>query len=218
MVEPTSRIASRRLERRSNPDRRDNGSAEQWEAILDAAARVFHRIGYPTASLDDIANEVGLNRSSIYYYAGGKSDLLDELGRRSLAESAPALRRIAQQDLEPGDKVRALIRQHMHQLQDGFPRLFVFLDARQYQTAPDVKALSDEVGELRLSSLADAVQAGIETGRFRTELTPRLTARLAIGMCADARFWWKPDGALTLVEVGDLIADLLVTGMEKRQA
>ena len=104
----------------------------------------------------------------------------------------------------------------MHQLEDGFPRLFVFLDARQYQTAPDVKALSAEVGELRISTLADAIQAGIDAGRFRADLTPRLTARPAIGMCADARFWWKPDGALTLVEVGDVVTDLLVTGMEKR--
>ena len=209
-----SNIGTRRHERRNNPRRRDGGSSEQWEAILDAAATVFHRMGYASANVDDIATEVALNRSSIYYYVSGKADLLDELGRRSISESLPSLRRIAEKEEAPVDKIRALIEQHMLQFQDAYPRLFVFLNEKHHHTAPDVKALADEVGELRMSLLTDAISAGVASAAFRPDVAPRLTARLIIGMCADVRFWWTPDGPRSLVEIGQEITTLVISGME----
>ena len=69
---PTSEIARRRAERRLAKGRR---SDERWAAILRGAAAVFARLGYAQATLEDIANEVGVNRASLYYYVGTKEEL-----------------------------------------------------------------------------------------------------------------------------------------------
>src|SRR5271170_6824461 len=47
--------------------------------IVDAAARVFHEKGYDATSIQDIADEVGLLKGSVYYYISSKEDVLFEL-------------------------------------------------------------------------------------------------------------------------------------------
>jgi AcrR family transcriptional regulator len=208
-----SQIEVRRRDRRTKAGGGDRASAQQWEAILDAAARVFHRAGYSSANLDDIASEVGLNRSSIYYYVASKSELLYELGQRTISASLPGLLAIAERDLEPTEMVRALIRQHMELLQTTYPRLFVFLNERRPHIEADLNRLIDEAGETRVALMASAIEAGVSAGDFRADLVARRTARYIIGMCAETRFWWKPDGAQTLDQIGDEIADLVLSGM-----
>jgi AcrR family transcriptional regulator len=210
---PESNIALRREERRAKAEEGDRPSAAQWEAILDAAARVFHRMGYSSANLDDIASEVGLNRSSIYYYVGGKAELLYELGRRTIRESVPSLQALAERDLAPTAMIEALVHQQLELLQDTYPRLFVFHNERRHHTEPELRALIDEVAEMRIALMAGAIEAGQASGEFRPDLEPRTTARLIVGMCAETRFWWRPDGPRLLTDIGGDIARLVLTGM-----
>ncbi|MFZ5704016.1 MAG: TetR/AcrR family transcriptional regulator [Pseudomonadota bacterium] len=49
------------------------------QAILDAAERVFARLGYAAARLEDVALDVGIRRPSIVYYFPNKQQLYDEV-------------------------------------------------------------------------------------------------------------------------------------------
>jgi AcrR family transcriptional regulator len=213
---PPSLIEARRRERRARAGERDNPSAAQWEAILDAAARVFFRVGYASANLDDVATEVGLNRSSIYYYVGGKAELLAELGRRTMHESTETLSEVGARSLTPAEMVRAIVHQHMELLERNYPRVFVFHNERRHHVDPEMNALIDDAGELRISLLAKAIGEGVATGDFRADLQARTTARLIVGMCAETRFWWRPDGPRSLTDIGSDIADLVLSGIERR--
>ena len=68
-----SAMAQRRAERRG-AERRN--SDERWLAILEAGSRVFRKFGYASATLEDVAKEVGINRATLYYYVADKSELL----------------------------------------------------------------------------------------------------------------------------------------------
>lgn len=43
--------------------------------ILDAAEKLFFPMGYDNVSMDDIANEIGLNKATIYLYFKNKESL-----------------------------------------------------------------------------------------------------------------------------------------------
>src|SRR4051812_10581633 len=47
--------------------------------VLDAAARVFYERGYSDASVQDIADELGILKGSLYHYIDSKEDLLFRL-------------------------------------------------------------------------------------------------------------------------------------------
>jgi len=46
------------------------------QMIIDTAVKVFHRKGYRTATLDDVANELGLTKPALYHYVSSKENLL----------------------------------------------------------------------------------------------------------------------------------------------
>ena len=54
----------------------EGASNNRLELIIEAAARMFDAKGYSATSTQDIANEVGLLKGSIYYYINSKEDLL----------------------------------------------------------------------------------------------------------------------------------------------
>ncbi len=47
------------------------------ETVTDAAVRVFNRHGYEAASMEDVARETGVTKSSLYYHVSGKEELLE---------------------------------------------------------------------------------------------------------------------------------------------
>ena len=47
--------------------------------VIDAAAAVFARMGYPGASMRDIAEQAAIRQASIYYYFRSKEAALEEV-------------------------------------------------------------------------------------------------------------------------------------------
>lgn len=73
---------------------RENGSAKASEAsvrtgvrrdeLIDVSARIFAAKGYGNTSIQDIADELGLLKGSLYYYIDTKEDLLFEVIRSTM--------------------------------------------------------------------------------------------------------------------------------------
>ena len=58
------------------------------DQLVEAAARVFARKGFDSASMEDIAAEVGVLQGSLYYHVSSKAELLFLVQRRhTLRES-----------------------------------------------------------------------------------------------------------------------------------
>ena len=49
------------------------------EELLEAAERVFVKFGIEKTTLDDIASELGLKKTAVYYYFKSKNDLLAKM-------------------------------------------------------------------------------------------------------------------------------------------
>ena len=47
--------------------------------VFDAAAQIFYEKGYEAASIQDIADQLGLLKGSLYYYISSKEDVLYEI-------------------------------------------------------------------------------------------------------------------------------------------
>jgi len=74
--------------------------------ILDAARAVFRRKGFRTATMDDIAAEVGVSKGALYLYFRTKAELLVQIQTRSREE----LLRNWESLLEEGDIAEAMAR------------------------------------------------------------------------------------------------------------
>ncbi|MFD9721494.1 TetR/AcrR family transcriptional regulator [Streptomyces sp. NPDC056500] len=80
---------------KTTPAPTDRGRMDKRRAIVDAALRVFARVGYTQASLDLIAAEAGVAKPTIYNHLGSKEKLfryvMTETAARSNAKTLDVL-------------------------------------------------------------------------------------------------------------------------------
>ena len=184
----------------------------RYNEVLEAAARVFHKKGYRSTSIQDIAEEVGLLKGSLYYYIRSKDDLLYEIIE---GVHADALENIASLDEVEGDalqKIRAFVTAHFAFNAANLTRMGIFfrdfrsLDPERRQT---IVAARDSY-EQRLRGLIRQGQAqGIVCG----DIDATVAAVGIMGMLNWIYQWYVPTGAGSLDELASGFADFAVGGL-----
>lgn len=84
-------------------------STERSEQIRDAAMRVFARKGYQATVVEDVAEEAGVSKGTIYTYFDRKEELLGAVHDGLLEEMEARQAQILESDRSPLKKIRALL-------------------------------------------------------------------------------------------------------------
>lgn len=196
----TSEIARRRAERREADGRR---SDERWQDVLTAASEVFRRLGYSQARLEDVAQEVGISRATLYYYVGTKEELLVALLEDPIAQVTASLTEVAGQDIPATEKLAATLREYVHLL-DTHPTLFIFLSENVHNVmsgpeADKIRANADRYGRVLTAIVSD----GMSSGEFRDDISPQVAVMGIIGMFNWMHRWFVPTGKQSLASIGE---------------
>ena len=154
--------------------------AQQREAVLDAAIRLFLERGYAEVGLGDVANEGGLARNSIYRYVPDKVHLLVEWYRRAVPATISAWEAAVAGDDDPAIRLQRWARTYLewarspeHQLVSPLTEALPALD----------EATRDEVSATHRSMMAVVAGVVAEAGVPADEVggTVDLLAGLVLG-------------------------------------
>ena len=96
--------------------------------VLEAAARVFAAKGYEATSIQDIADEVGILKGSLYYYIRSKEDLLFDILEDVHEQALAALAPVAGMDGDALQRIRAFVSAHLAFVADQRTKLAVLRD------------------------------------------------------------------------------------------
>ena len=77
--------------------------------ILDAAILIFSEKGYAAASLQDVAEAVGLLKGSLYHYISSKESLLFRIFQEMHAEGRQLMTQVDAMDLPPEEQLREFL-------------------------------------------------------------------------------------------------------------
>lgn len=95
--------------------------------VLAAAARVFHERGYAAASVQDVADELGILKGSVYHYIKTKEDLLFQLLQVTHDEIYEVLEEVsAMDDLQPLERLELYVRRQVEYNLDNVTRVTVY--------------------------------------------------------------------------------------------
>lgn len=189
--------------------------------ILKAAATIFLRKGFLATKLSDIAEEADMDRASLYYYAGSKQDLFEEIFAPPVRENIQFAQAIAEEDIPALDKLAKLIEMLMVSFEEKYPFFYIFVqeDLRKIMSIDDPKnerwlttgkALSKEYFNIIKSIIAE----GINNHEIRTPLPPALVAHCLIGMVNTSAHWFKPNGMMKANEIGAGMAKMVINGLK----
>ena len=181
--------------------------------IIDSAAALFDRAGYGNASMDEIAQAVGVAKPTLYHYFSSKDEILqsiheefiDLLIARHEQRLGAAVLREDQLLLEVMADILELMETHR-----GHVRVFF----EHHRELPDgARAAIVAKRDLYERMVESVIADGIASGVFRPA-DAHLASLAAFGMCNWAYQWYRPDGPLRPREVAYHFWGYLVQGLK----
>lgn len=205
-------------ERRSAASKDSRASYQQRRAeIVDAAVRVFNRLGYKGASLSAVATEFGVDRATLYYYFSSKEALFDEIVRAVLEGNSSLARRIADSTMSPARKLRELIAAMMISYAANYPLLFIYIredlthvSDRRSEWSAQMRGLNRSIEQ----SVITIIEQGYQDGSLRRIGSSRTVAYAILGMLNWSHRWFRPERSESAEEIGNTFAEFALAGLE----
>jgi AcrR family transcriptional regulator len=189
-----------------------NNHAKHAE-IFNAALRLFQEKGYHGASMQDLADAVGMQKASLYYYFRSKEDLLVLVCERGTGAFTQELQEIVNSDLAASEKLRRAVECHLGALCAQLDLFTVFLHEQKFLGEAQKKRLRGE-GNQHAELLAQILEEGIAAGEFRPVNVTVATLAI-LGMCNWLYEWYSPEGALSPSAIAAVYAELILNGLAR---
>ncbi|MGE5249763.1 MAG: TetR/AcrR family transcriptional regulator [Bacteroidota bacterium] len=160
---------------------RPNVSDERKNQIINAAENVFTQKGFDDARMDDIAEETGLSKGTLYLYFKSKDDLIIAILDRMFQREFKQLENLNQPDLGAVEaiwKITDLLTKEIIGLVRLIPIVYQFL-ALAFRNKYVQKSLKLYINRY-VDILMPIIQKGIDSG----ELRPVAAREVAIAMGA----------------------------------
>lgn len=147
---------------------RPNVSDERKVQIINAAEDVFTKKGFDEARMDDIAEETGLSKGTLYLYFKSKDDLIIAILDRMIQREFKQLENLNQDGMSATDaiwKITDLLTKDILGWLRLIPIVYQFL-ALAFRNKYVQLALKKYINRY-LDILVPIIQRGVEAGEFR---------------------------------------------------
>jgi len=162
---------------------------ERWEEILNAAAKIFYDKGYEASSLQDIANEVGILKGSIYYYIKTKKDLRDHLVNEVHLNGIRMIKVASETVGNPVERLEAMIVAHVLYLCNNMAKTAVYL--QQFKNVIDDGNHNINQHAYR-DIVEDVIKLGQDTGYFLPDINSSFAAQVLLSSLNSLADWYRP--------------------------
>lgn len=186
--------------------------------IAEAAIRVFNRMGFQRSSITAVADELGVDRASLYYYIDSKEALFDEVVRTVVERNLDLVKRIQASELSPRRKLRDLIIALMSSYGEHYPLFYIYIRENLSHVSDERSEWSRTMRDLNQQT-TDAVIAIIEEGyadkSFRNIGSARVVAYGVFGLVGWTHRWFRPEHSdVSAEEIGKIYAEMVLAGIE----
>jgi AcrR family transcriptional regulator len=194
-------------------------SAERRQQIFEAALACFSRKGYHLTTMDDIADESGLSKGSLYWYFKGKKGLFLALFKEVMDQISQGWESLVADDgAKAADQLQASLAFFRSELREMIPLFGIMMEGWALtRLDQDVEQLIRELYRPFLEMMKRIIETGISQAEFEAA-DPEATAlvvltlldgiMLALGTGLGAYEWDK---------VMDAAESLVLNGLRVRE-
>lgn len=197
--------------KRKKPSLRTDGRVEELRTV---AARLFRGQGYDATSMQDIADEMGILKGSVYHYVRTKEDLLwmvVESPLRDLVREAEKI--LTDESIPLGDRMMKGMEEHARSFEIDYPYMFVIVAETGDALAPARRRAFLELQSRYTAIWEHALEAGIKDGVLRADLEVHTVCQAIFGMLNWMFRWFKPEQSLSATEVASTFGAILLQGI-----
>ncbi|MDR7434101.1 MAG: TetR/AcrR family transcriptional regulator [Armatimonadota bacterium] len=181
------------------------------ERILRAAAFLFRKKGFKGTSMREIAEIVGINKSSLYHHIRGKQALLFEILQHTVDKAIGRLEKIARSDLPPSERLRLAVENHVTHLIEDLDNVACFIEEGKALSPDRMRAYIVKRDRYE-GFFREIIAEGIRVGEFRPA-DVKLIGFAVLGMCNWVARWYRPNGGYTGEEIARQFSEFALRGI-----
>ena len=194
------------------------GYTERRAEIVAAAAQVFREKGFNGTSIADVAESLGTDRATLYYYIGSKDELFHEIVRDAAEANVIQAETIRDSADTSTAKLTRLITSLMSSYATHYPYLFVYIQEDLSKVSRGRSSWAREMSAINRrydDAVIAIVKGGIDDGSLRTATSARVIANGIIGMVNWTHRWYR-EGASAMpsaAEIGRAFTEMVLGGL-----
>jgi AcrR family transcriptional regulator len=143
--------------------------------IIEKAAEMFISLGFKSVTMDDIANEMGISKKTIYQHFDNKDTLVHECTMYMYETISHGIDCICNQDLNPIEELYAIKEFILHQLKDE-------KTSPVYQLQKYYKKTYEDLHQKEFCKMQECIvenlERGIKLGLYRETLNQEFISRI----------------------------------------
>ena len=178
---------------------------ERRVLILETAAHLFASKGYVGTSVDDIARELGVSKSAVYYYWSSKEELLEEIQDRALTRLREKLDRLDDEENPYETSLEATVAAYIDAVLENTSFVSVLL--RDFVSSERTR----EKRRAFMQQCREVIEAEIAAGNVR-DFDPQVLTLAIVGLCSTIAKWYEPEGRLSHEEIKEIYLGLASRG------
>ncbi len=183
----------------------------QRERILERAVQAFARIGFPSASMSELALACGTSKAGLYHYFASKEELLYEALMAYTDRLVQIAAGVEQKEADARLRLRRLVREFLAEYQHAHHHHVALLN--------DLKFLSPARREplvQRQREVIDVFQRALVQAHPQRMAVPEQRRAVTMALLGTINFtfaWWRRDGSLSPEAFADLVIDIWERGL-----
>lgn len=187
------------------------GYARKKVLAIEAAARVFADKGFHGATTQDIAESMGIQQGSLYYYFKSKEQALQEVCEYGFDVYVERMQKICFKKQPFESKILAIITSHLTNYSQKDSAMKVHNEQRLYLPS-ERRVRIKELGTQYRQLLEGVLQEGVVSGVLRHDIDTHFIAYSIIGMCNSWGANLIRDESLNVFETIEQCSDLILIG------
>lgn len=166
---------------------------ETYAKMLDTACTLFARKGYFATSIREIADSMGIQKASLYYYISSKEDLIYQISKSAMEHVSASVSAALAQVSGPEQRLYAFITSHVvsmlkHQNWHAAANEEL-LHAFSPKRRKEIVAMRGEYEQMARCILEDAQSAAL----VRSDISVKYLSMILFGMITNLYSWYQPE-------------------------
>jgi AcrR family transcriptional regulator len=183
------------------------------DVIIKKAAFLFRKKGFTRTSMRELAENIGVEASSLYNHIGSKSELLQNICFKVANDFTVQLNETEKLSTDTQTKLENLIRFHIHMMLDLYDEVFV---ANHEWKQLEEPFLSNFLIQRKLyeSRMIEMVRSGIRKKELKN-IHPHVAVFTILSAVRGLELWQRHKKNITIKELETNMINQLLNGISK---
>jgi AcrR family transcriptional regulator len=177
--------------------------------VIDAAIEIFSRKGYAAASMQDVADAVGLLKGSLYHYIDSKEELLFRIFDESHRQAMELIDEVVALDLPALQRMHTYFERYVTWYLHNVERVGLYFNERRYLDGARRETVVTQ-GRFYARFLQDMIEEAQAAGDVPADVDPKMSAFFIMGAVNAVPDWYRPEGPESPAAVARRYADMTV--------